>query len=68
MFALGPFRLDLAGHTLQKDGKALPPPPKALDLLLLLVWRNGELLTKSDSQYVGRPGILTPRGRAAKFD
>lgn len=48
MFAFGPFRLDTLGHTLQKDGKTLPLPPKAFELLVLLVKRNGELLTKGD--------------------
>lgn len=48
MFAFGPFRLDTLGHTLQKDGKTLPLPPKAFELLVLLVKRNGELLAKGD--------------------
>src|SRR5215471_311233 len=48
MFAFGPFRLDTLGHTLQKDGKTIPLPPKAFELLLLLVKRNGELLSKGE--------------------
>ena len=34
MFAFGPFRLDTLGHTLQKDGKTIPLPPKAFELLV----------------------------------
>src|SRR5215469_425387 len=48
MFAFGPFRLDTLGHTLQKGGKTLPLPPKAFELLVLLVKRNGELLSKGE--------------------
>jgi DNA-binding winged helix-turn-helix (wHTH) protein/tetratricopeptide (TPR) repeat protein/TolB-like protein len=48
MFAFGPFRLDTLGHILQKDGKTLPLPPKAFELLVLLVKRKGELLTKAE--------------------
>ena len=48
MFAFGPFRLDTLGHTLQRDGKTLPLSPKAFELLVLLVKRNGELLSKGE--------------------
>jgi len=48
MFAFGPFRLDTLGHTLRKEGKTLPLPPKAFELLVLLVKRNGELLSKGE--------------------
>ncbi len=48
MFAFGPFCLDTLGHTLQKDGKAIPLPPKAFELLVLLVKRDGELLSKGE--------------------
>jgi TolB-like protein/DNA-binding winged helix-turn-helix (wHTH) protein/Tfp pilus assembly protein PilF len=48
MFAFGPFRLDTLGHTLRKDAKTIPLPPKAFELLVLLVRRNGELLTKGE--------------------
>lgn len=48
MFAFGPFRLDTFGHTLQKDGSTIPLPPKAFELLVLLVKRSEELLTKHD--------------------
>ena len=33
MFAFGPFRLDTLGHTLRKDAKTIPLPPKAFELL-----------------------------------
>jgi len=48
MFAFGPFRLDTARHTLDRDGKTIPLPPKAFEVLVLLVQRNGELLTKGE--------------------
>jgi TolB-like protein/DNA-binding winged helix-turn-helix (wHTH) protein/Flp pilus assembly protein TadD len=48
MFAFGPFRLDTFSHTLQRSDRTIPLPPKAFELLVLLVKRNGELLTKQE--------------------
>jgi len=48
LFEFGAFRLDPVRHTLQKDSKTLPLPPKAFELLVLLVQKNGDLLTKAD--------------------
>jgi DNA-binding winged helix-turn-helix (wHTH) protein/tetratricopeptide (TPR) repeat protein/TolB-like protein len=48
LFTFGGYRLDPARHTLEKDEKTLPLPPKAFELLMLLVQRRGELLTKAD--------------------
>jgi eukaryotic-like serine/threonine-protein kinase len=48
LFAFGEFRLNPAKHTLNRNDKNLSLPPKAFELLVLLVQRNGELLTKAD--------------------
>ena len=48
LFAFGGFRLDPGKHTLQKKDKNLSLPPKAFELLVLLVQHKEELLTKAD--------------------
>jgi Tol biopolymer transport system component/DNA-binding winged helix-turn-helix (wHTH) protein len=42
------FRLDAAERQLLRNGKAVPIPSKAFDLLLVLVERNGHLVEKDE--------------------
>jgi DNA-binding winged helix-turn-helix (wHTH) protein len=44
VYRFGPFELDVLRMRLLRDGAAVPLTPKALDLLLLLVERRGQLL------------------------
>lgn len=44
----GPFRLDVQNSQLLRDGQPLPLTPKAIDMLLLLVRRQGRLVEKSE--------------------
>jgi DNA-binding winged helix-turn-helix (wHTH) protein/tetratricopeptide (TPR) repeat protein len=46
-FVFDDFALDAAERTLIKDGAAIPLPPRAFDLLLLLVERAPHLVTKT---------------------
>lgn len=48
LYRLGPFRLDTVERRLQRDGNARPLPPKAFDLLVLLVQNHDRLVTKSE--------------------
>ena len=48
LYEFGPFRLDVAGRLLSRDGEAVPLSPKAFDLLLALVERQGRLLEKTE--------------------
>jgi len=48
LYEFGPFRLDVAERLLSRDGEALPLSPKAFDLLLALVERQGRLLGKEE--------------------
>src|SRR5262249_7667518 len=48
IYEFGPFRLDAAEHLLLRDGEAIPLTPKAFDLLLALVERNGHLVEKDE--------------------
>lgn len=42
------FRLSPAEHSLLRAGKAIPLTPKSFDILLTLVERNGQLVTKEE--------------------
>ena len=44
----GPFRLDAASRQLWRGQELLPLPPKALDLLLYLADKQGQLVTRSE--------------------
>lgn len=48
VFEFGPFRLDAAVRRLEKGGSAVTLTAKLFDLLLLLVSRQGELVTKGE--------------------
>jgi len=47
-YEFGPFRLEPAERRLVRDGQDVPLPPKAFDLLMVLVSRAGRLVTKED--------------------
>jgi Tol biopolymer transport system component/DNA-binding winged helix-turn-helix (wHTH) protein len=47
-FEFGLFRLDAGERRLLREGKPVPLPPKAFDLLLVLVRHHGRLLTKDE--------------------
>lgn len=46
MHRFGPFQLDIAAFQLTELGRVLPLPPKALDLLVLLVSQPSALVTR----------------------
>lgn len=48
VYRFGAFRLDVAGHSLQRNGQPLSVPPKAFQLLVLLIERSGALITKEE--------------------
>jgi DNA-binding winged helix-turn-helix (wHTH) protein len=48
LYEFGPFRLDAAERLLSRDSEAVPLSPKAFDLLLALVERQGRLLEKNE--------------------
>src|SRR5215213_4086365 len=47
-YEFGPFRLDAAVRRLEKDGLDITLTAKLFDILLLLVGRHGELVTKEE--------------------
>jgi DNA-binding winged helix-turn-helix (wHTH) protein/TolB-like protein len=48
LYAFGRFRLDAARKVLLRDGELVALPPKAIDLLVVLVESAGELVTKEE--------------------
>jgi Tol biopolymer transport system component/DNA-binding winged helix-turn-helix (wHTH) protein len=48
IYEFGPFRLDAQERLLRRDGAAVSLTPKAFDLLLVLVERQGRLLGKEE--------------------
>ena len=47
-YEFGPFRLDADAPLLLRSGELAPLPPKALDLLVVLVGRRGRLVPKDE--------------------
>jgi DNA-binding winged helix-turn-helix (wHTH) protein/TolB-like protein/Flp pilus assembly protein TadD len=48
LFEFDEFRLDPSERILARQGKRIPLPPRAFDTLVLLVQRNGHILTKDE--------------------
>ena len=47
-YAFGPFELDADDRLLMQAGEIVPLTPKALDTLLILVERNGHVVSKDE--------------------
>lgn len=47
LLRFGPFELDRAARTLRRDGGLVPLPPKAFDLLVVLLESHGAVVDKS---------------------
>jgi DNA-binding winged helix-turn-helix (wHTH) protein/tetratricopeptide (TPR) repeat protein len=47
-YTFGPYRLDVAGTTLYRDGQPVPLTPKVFDTLVALVSETGRTLTKDE--------------------
>ena len=47
-FEFGPFRVDASNRLLLRDGEVVPLPPKAFDILLVLVEGSGQVLEKEE--------------------
>lgn len=58
VYDFGPFRLDVAGRQLLRDGESVPLKPKAFDLLSVLVEHRGRLLSKDDLFRLVWPGTI----------
>jgi DNA-binding winged helix-turn-helix (wHTH) protein/tetratricopeptide (TPR) repeat protein/TolB-like protein len=47
-YAFGPYRLDTVKRVLLRDGAMVPLPPKAVDILVVLVESAGQLVEKNE--------------------
>src|SRR6476660_3228333 len=57
-FVFGPFRLLVTRRELMAHGVPVPVGQRAFDILLLLVSRHGELVTKDELMTAVWPGIV----------
>ena len=48
VYEFGSFRLETMERVLERDGRALPVAPKALDVLIVLVENRGRIVEKED--------------------
>jgi DNA-binding winged helix-turn-helix (wHTH) protein len=48
LYEFGPFRLEPAERRLLRNGQKVPLPPKAFEVLVVLVSRAGHLVTKEE--------------------
>ena len=62
VYEFGPFRLDAAKRLLRRDGEVVPLQSKDLDLLLALVERGGQVLTKDDLMKLVWPDNFVEEG------
>lgn len=66
IYEFGPFRLDSRQHAFLRDGQVVPLPPKAFDILLLLVESEGGLLSKTDLLERAWPGAYVDENNLAQ--
>jgi TolB-like protein/DNA-binding winged helix-turn-helix (wHTH) protein/Tfp pilus assembly protein PilF len=65
-YAFGPFRLDPGEHLLTEDGKPVPLPPKAFDMLVVLARNAGRLVDKDDLMKQLWPDTFVEEGNLTK--
>src|SRR5882757_8076416 len=64
-FAFGPFRLLTARHELLAQGVPVAIGQRALDVLLVLVGRHGELVSKDELMSKVWPGVVVEENNLA---
>src|SRR2546428_12644904 len=60
--AFGSFRLDVAARSLTCDGALVALPPKAVELLIALAARRGEIVVKQDLMETIWPDTFVEEG------
>lgn len=66
MYSFGGFSFDLDARILYRNGERVPVPPKAADLLVALVEREGQLVTKDDLLKHVWPDTFVEEGNLAR--
>ena len=65
-YNFGPFSIDAHSRLLFRNGERVPLPPKAADLLILLVEHRGELITKDELLKQVWPDTFVEEGSLSK--
>src|SRR5208282_1387294 len=66
LYSFGPFRIDAREYLLMLGGKPVPLPPKAFEVLLILVENAGHLVDKNDLMKRLWPDTFVEDGNVAK--
>lgn len=62
LVSFGPYQLDAMSRVLRQEGKLVPLPSKAVDVLLVLVERRGEVVPKNDLMEAVWPDAFVEEG------
>ena len=62
IYAFGPFRLDPVEKVLRREGQPLPLSPRALEMLLVLVQRSGQVVQKEEMLRLVWPDTFVEEG------
>lgn len=62
LYEFGPFRLVPADRLLLRDGQSISLPPKAFDILVVLIQRSGHLVDKQQLIESVWPGVFVEEG------
>src|SRR5262245_55798187 len=65
-YEFGPFRIGQDERLLRRGNDVVPLPPKAAELLLALVERNGEAVRKDELMNAVWPGTFVEEGSLAQ--
>jgi DNA-binding winged helix-turn-helix (wHTH) protein len=65
-YAFGPFRLELPAVVLYRGQSRVPAPPKALELLHLLLSADGEVVSREQLQSQLWPDVVVEEGNLSK--
>src|SRR4051794_7581991 len=65
LYEFGPFRLIPADRLLLRNGQSLSLPPKAFDILVVLIQRSGHLVEKQQLMEAVWPGLFVEEGNVS---
>jgi eukaryotic-like serine/threonine-protein kinase len=66
-WSFGTFRLDGSRHLLYRDGRVISLPPKAADVLIVLVENHGEIVEKSELMRAVWPDTFVEEANLAVY-
>ena len=66
-YEFGPFRVDVHGGTVYRDDRRVMLPPKAVDILRLLLESPGQVVTRTDLLREVWPDVVVEEGNISKL-